>query len=143
MKIMDHLPFILVATIIVAGLGIAISQFPSSSDGSPAQTLKIPELSPLAVAGKQAFDKSCARCHGVNAAGSDKGPPLVHDFYNPGHHGDGAFYSAAKNGVRSHHWRFGDMKPLPKVTDKEIAAIIRYVREMQEANGIFYRKHRM
>lgn len=142
MKIMDHLPFIFVATIVVAGVGIAISQFFSPSGASPAGTVKVPDLSPLALSGKQAFDKSCARCHGANAAGSDKGPPLVHDLYNPGHHGDGAFVSAARNGTRAHHWRFGDMKPV-KVTDKEITAIIRYVRELQKANGIVYKDHRM
>jgi mono/diheme cytochrome c family protein len=143
MKIMDHLPFVFVMVIVVAGAGIAISQFFSLSGGSAARTVKVPALSPLALSGKQAFDKNCAQCHGANGAGSDKGPPLVHDIYNPGHHGDGAFVSATRNGTRAHHWNFGDMKPLPKVTDKEIAAIIRYVRELQRANGIFYRKHTM
>ena len=29
------------------------------------------------------------------------------------------------------------MKPVPEVTDEELADIIRYVRELQKANGIF------
>jgi hypothetical protein len=35
------------------------------------------------------------------------------------------------------------MPPQPNVTDKQIAAIIRYVRELQTANGIVLRQHRM
>jgi hypothetical protein len=35
------------------------------------------------------------------------------------------------------------MPPLPQVSDEEVAAIVRYVRELQEANGIFYRPHDM
>lgn len=143
MKIMDHLPFVFVAAIVVAGVGIAISQFTSLSGGSAPRTVKVPALSPLALSGKLAFDANCASCHGANAAGSAKGPPLVHDIYNPGHHGDGSFYAAVKTGTRAHHWNFGNMPPLPKVTTKDVAAIIRYVRELQRANGIFYKRHMM
>jgi hypothetical protein len=39
-------------------------------------------------------------------------------------------------GVRAHHWRFGDMPPDPAVTPVEVAQITRYVRELQQANGI-------
>jgi mono/diheme cytochrome c family protein len=93
--------------------------------------------------GKIAFNANCAPCHGTNAAGGDKGPPLVHVIYNPGHHADGSFFLAAKRGVRRHHWRFGDMPPQPQVTDGELAAIVRYVRELQAANGIGNEPHRM
>ena len=68
--------------------------------------------------GKIAYDSSCAACHGVSAAGTDKGPPFVHAIYKPGHHADFAFQLAAKGGVRAHHWRFGDMKPVPGVTKR-------------------------
>lgn len=103
----------------------------------------IPSFSAEARAGEVAFLKNCAACHGKNAAGTDNGPPLVHDIYNPGHHADAAFYLAAQRGVPSHHWRFGNMPPLPDVTRSEIASIITYVRELQVANGIKYRQHRM
>lgn len=105
--------------------------------------VKVPPLSAAATRGKVAFDANCASCHGVNASGTDKGPPLVHDFYNPGHHADGAFFLAAKIGVRQHHWRFGNMPPQPQVTEEQVAAIVRYVRELQVANGITARPHRM
>ena len=114
---------------------------PFSSDTMIDVTM--PKLSPIARAGKEAFDINCGQCHGRNAAGTDQGPPLVHDIYNPGHHGDAAFFSAAKRGVQQHHWLFGAMPAQPQVSDEEIAAIVRYVRELQSANGITYRPHRM
>ncbi|MEX2643157.1 MAG: cytochrome c [Acetobacterales bacterium] len=103
----------------------------------------VPKLSPIARAGKAAFDANCAQCHGRNAAGTDRGPPMVHDIYNPGHHGDAAFFAAARRGVQQHHWPFGNMPAQPQASDEEIAAIIRYIRELQLANGIAYRPHRM
>lgn len=93
-------------------------------------------LSVPAKAGKKLFDENCAACHGVNAAGTESGPPLVHFVYEPGHHGDASFYNAVQNGVRAHHWRYGDMAAVDGVTDPQIADIIAYVREAQRANGI-------
>lgn len=103
----------------------------------------VPALSALAADGKAVFDAVCAACYGPNAAGTDKGPPFVHDIYNPGHHSDEAFFLAAKNGVRQHHWPYGDMPPQPQVTQDQVVAIVRYVRELQAANGIVNRPHRM
>ena len=50
---------------------------------------------------------------------------------------------AARRGVRQHHWRLGNMPARPKMSNSQMAAIIRYVRELQRANGITYRKHVM
>ncbi len=88
-------------------------------------------------------DANCAQCHGANGAGSDKGPPLVHDIDNRGHHADAAFFFAVKRGVPRHHWVFGDMPPRPQVTEDDVYAIVRYIQELQEENGILYRQHRM
>jgi len=110
---------------------------------SAADSVRVPELSRVAVRGEKAFDENCASCHGVRASGTDLGPPLIHDFYNPGHHGDNAFNAAVRRGVRQHHWRFGNMPAQPQISNSQIKAIIRYVRELQRANGITYRKHRM
>lgn len=94
-------------------------------------------LSPEAEAGEAVFDAHCAKCHGERAAGRDGvGPPLIHKYYEPDHHGDGAFAMAVRNGVRSHHWGFGNMPPVEGITDADLLSIIRYVREMQRANGI-------
>lgn len=100
--------------------------------------VRLPEaLSADAQTGKRAFDAICAACHGENAAGREgKGPPLVHKIYEPSHHADFAFQMAVRNGVKSHHWRFGDMPPVPGLTDAEIGYLTRYVRELQRANGI-------
>jgi hypothetical protein len=60
----------------------------------------------------------------------------VHRIYGPGHHADVAFVLAAQRGMRSHHWRFGDMAPQPSPQALEIDLIVYYVRELQRGNGI-------
>jgi len=108
-------------------------------DGAPIATVKIPaEFSAEAEIGKRVFGAKCAVCHGENAAGQ-KGiaPPLVHIFYEPNHHSDGAFVQAAKRGVQMHHWDFGNMPPIQGLTDGDVRYIARYVRELQRENGIF------
>lgn len=106
--------------------------------GRPTVEVKLPSsYSAAAQDGMILFNRECAECHGENAAGTESGPPLVHRIYEPGHHGDAAFYVAARNGVRAHHWNFGNMPPRPDVTEPEMAAIVTYVRELQQANGIF------
>jgi mono/diheme cytochrome c family protein len=145
MRITQSAPKYFVIAIFTAGLSVGLWQMftPKANGAGYTVTVKVPELSPLAARGKAAFDANCATCHGVNAAGTDKGPPLVHNIYNPGHHGDEAFFFAAKHGSRSHHWRYGDMPPQPQVSDDQIASIVRYVRELQQANGIGFQQHRM
>jgi len=96
----------------------------------------VPELSSAAKAGETAFNASCAVCHGVNAAGSRRGPSLILQLYQPGHHADAAFLSAIRLGVRRHHWRFGNMPRRPEVDEEGEKNIIAYVRELQRANGI-------
>lgn len=93
-------------------------------------------LAPEAERGAALFAESCVACHGENAAGSENGPPLVHVIYEPGHHGDAAFYSAVMNGVRRHHWRYGNMPPVAGIGEAEIADIIAYVRTLQRTNGV-------
>ena len=99
-----------------------------------------PGLMPNPVQGKKLYGQYCAACHGADLLGVDKGekkgPPLLHKIYEPAHHGDAAFQMAARNGVRAHHWPFGNMAPVPGLTDPELAGIIRFVREVQVANGI-------
>lgn len=116
---------------------IAGTDVHSTHAGAGPAEMKIPTLSDLATAGKGIFDANCAACHGQNAAGVDgAGPPLVHIIYEPSHHADITFYMAVKQGVRAHHWRFGDMPPVSGVGDGDVSKIIAYVRELQRANGI-------
>ncbi|MCZ0812503.1 MAG: c-type cytochrome [Pseudomonadota bacterium] len=95
------------------------------------------ELSEKAQMGQQAFDAVCAECHGKNAAGKmGNGPPLIHKIYEPSHHADMAFQLAVQNGVTAHHWKFGDMPAQDGLTKGDVDAIVAYVREIQQVNGI-------
>ena len=100
------------------------------------RVVTIPELSPGAQAGQQAFGRNCAWCHGDRAQGTPTGPPLVHSTYRSEHHPDAAFERAVRLGVRAHHWSRGHMPPQPAVTPTEVGEITRYIRELQLANGI-------
>ncbi len=114
---------------------------PDTSDiamGDPIEDVRVPaELSSNAVVGKRAFEAKCAACHGANAAGQNGiAPPLVHKIYEPSHHSDEAFQIAAQRGVRAHHWKFGNMPPVPGLTRADVQYIATYVRELQRENGI-------
>ncbi len=105
--------------------------------GKPLVSVTVPELTGTAQQGELAFNTNCAACHGKNAAGQEgTAPPLIHIIYEPNHHEDMAFILAAKRGVRQHHWRFGNMPPLPDVADEDMTTIIAYIRTLQRANGI-------
>lgn len=104
-------------------------------DTPPQIAVRIPDLSSVAQAGREAFERRCAQCHGLRGGGG-AGPPLVHPIYRSAHHADIAFSLAVRRGVRAHHWRLGDMPPQADVGSEEIAAMTRYVRELQAANGI-------
>ena len=112
-------------------------------DGAPAQAdehiveIRMPaQLSLMADLGGGVFNGACAECHGKNAVGTDKGPPLIHKIYEPSHHSDFSFVRAVKQGVRQHHWPYGNMPPQPGITDEETLAIIEFIREVQRENGI-------
>jgi len=95
-----------------------------------------PGLMPNAAAGKPLYQAHCASCHGADLRGSDKGPPFLHKVYEPAHHGDLAFQLAVKNGVRAHHWKFGDMQAVPGLGPDDVAHITAYIRLEQRRAGI-------
>lgn len=131
---------ILIAAAVAA---VAYAFWPAATDrggsGAALAEVRLPAaLDARAESGRQVFDDHCAVCHGSAGSGRDgMGPPLIHRIYEPGHHGDGAFANAVVNGVRAHHWPFGDMAPVAGVSRDDIAAIIAYVRTVQRENGIF------
>lgn len=86
--------------------------------------------------GDTLFGSHCARCHGAFALGTDSGPPLLHAIYAPGHHADIAFTLAIRNGVRAHHWTYGDMPPVSGVSDAQAEQITAYLRWLQAEAGI-------
>lgn len=88
-------------------------------------------------AGEERFNALCARCHGLVGRGTNMGPPLVHKIYEPSHHADFAFMRAAMQGVRAHHWKFGNMPKISDATPDDVAQIIPYVRWLQRQAGIY------
>ncbi|MWD29314.1 c-type cytochrome [Aquicoccus sp. SCR17] len=145
----------MVAVVLAGGIGIAGWQFlqPAAAptghsmippdisevaEGAPIAEVSLPEeLSGNARLGKTIFEAKCAACHGQNAAGQNGvAPPLVHKIYESNHHSDMAFVAAAQNGVRSHHWDFGNMPPVEGVTPGDVKMVVAYVRALQRANGI-------
>jgi len=136
MNLRDKLPSIAVSAFVLLGVGIVIWKMTGGDASTSHVDVRLPELSTPAKVGLTLFQDNCAACHGDNGSGSDQGPPLIHKIYEPGHHGDGAFFVAASRGVRSHHWRFGNMPPQPQVTARQVEKIVRFVREVQAANGI-------
>ncbi|MBW4983508.1 cytochrome c [Mameliella sp. CS4] len=145
----------LVAIVLTVGVGVAGWQYlqpeaeptghsmtqPDTgevAEGAPIAEVTLPEeFSGNARLGKTVFEVKCASCHGQNAAGRNGvAPPLVHKIYEPSHHSDQAFILAARNGVRAHHWRFGNMPPVEGVTPGDVKMVVAYVRELQRANGI-------
>ncbi|MCO6503757.1 MAG: cytochrome c [Acidimicrobiales bacterium] len=96
----------------------------------------IPVQNPDLVAeGEQLYAASCAECHGADLRGTDKGPSLLSEVYEPGHHGDGAFLVAVVGGVRPHHWDFGPMPPIEGLTPEDVEAIVAFIRETQRVEG--------
>lgn len=97
----------------------------------------VPQLTSEEQEGKALFAENCSSCHGDNAEGRQGfAPSLVHTYYKPSHHADIAFQLAAKNGVRQHHWTFGDMPRVEGVDESDLTLIISYIRKLQVTNGI-------
>jgi mono/diheme cytochrome c family protein len=86
--------------------------------------------------GEALYQESCAECHGADLRGTDRGPSHLSVVYAPDHHPDSSFRAAVASGAIAHHWAFGDMPPVPGLTDDEVDAIIAFVREQQERHGL-------
>ena len=112
--------------------------FIACGKGTPSVRLPHPPATtPAAFArGDSLFAAHCVRCHGSYALGSDSGPPLLHPMYAPSHHADIAFLLAVRSGVRAHHWTFGDMPPVPDVSDAQSREITVYLRWLQAQAGV-------
>jgi len=86
--------------------------------------------------GKALFVANCSQCHGPRGLGTGQGPPLVNKIYREAHHADITFHWAVKNGVKQHHWGFGDMPPVKNVSPEDVGHIIAYIRQQQRNAGI-------
>ena len=87
--------------------------------------------------GQLLFNKNCSSCHGQNLLGSETGPPLLHPFYKPSHHGDSSFYRAGLKGVKAHHWQFGDMPPVEGMNEQKMKSIISFIRFYQQQKKLY------
>ena len=124
-----------VAALTIAGALAFLLHEEASGEGTV--TVKTTALSEQGKQGEALFNATCLECHGENAAGTMQGPPLVHIIYETNHHSDKAFYLAVSSGVRQHHWTYGDMPAQPQVSEADVTKIIRFIRELQVANGIY------
>ena len=117
---------------------VTLSGFLSACDASPPkQAMSEGPVPAEFQSGEAKFNAHCSMCHGQRAAGTDHGPPLVHKIYEPNHHGDPAFQVAAANGVRAHHWEFGNMPKIEGVTSEDVEQIVKYIRWLQKQAGIY------
>ncbi len=125
------------STVVAVGALTAMLACQGGATSNPASAQVAQMEVPADVAdGKRLYDTHCARCHGVHAAGTGRGPSFLSKVYEPSHHGDEAFLVAVKRGVSAHHWGFGNMPPIPGVSDEDVAKIVGYVRWAQRVVGI-------
>lgn len=113
--------------------GVFVHQSPAAD--SPATAA--PRVPFKYAVGNKKYQENCSVCHGVSLEGSKQGPPLLHGFYKPSHHNDASFYRAALQGVRAHHWNFGDMPRIPGVTQQDMEAIVPFIRWFQQDRGLY------
>ena len=124
-----------IAVLILLVVGILFAN--STAHAEQIAAAKSPTVPANLNLNKMLYEKFCASCHGVDLKGTKTGPPFLHRVYHPGHHSDGSFFLAAKKGARAHHWKFGDMKPVPETNDNIVASIVKYVRYVQKQAGLF------
>ncbi len=113
---------------------LALSLFSSSIlANTAADNIKIPFN---LAKGQYLYEKNCSVCHGKQLQGTDKGPTFISAIYKVSHHGDASFYRAALQGVRAHHWNFGDMLPVPEMSERKMKSIIPFIRYYQKQKGM-------
>ena len=119
--------------LLILGLCVACESQANKEGAVPVSGATPIEFQP----GETKFAAHCAACHGTRATGTAQGPPLIHKIYEPNHHADVAFQRAALNGVRAHHWDFGNMPKIEGVSPDDVDQIIKYIRWLQRQAGIF------
>ncbi len=120
----------------VGGIVIMVENYRNYVLPPPTVTVTVPELSSHAREGSMVFQMHCAGCHGENAAGTPNGPPLIHKLYAPSQHDDHLFRRVIATGVAAHHWQYGPMPAIRLSRAFHSDRIIKYIRELQRANGI-------
>jgi len=134
-------PVVSVAIVLVI-LAIVVVGGEESSSSAPRDPMTgktefdIPVQDPQLVAeGDALYQASCSVCHGSDLRGTPIGPSHLSVIYNPDHHGEGSFAAAVVTGVQAHHWNFGDMPPVPTITEADFERIMAFIRENQRIEG--------
>lgn len=125
----------IIKAVLVGGSLVALTTACGASSASAPSADATPDLA----RGAELFSNNCARCHGIDANGTNQGPSFLNAIYEPGHHGDESFQRAAALGVQPHHWDFGPMPPVGAengLTREDVAHIIAHVRQLQRDAGI-------
>ena len=125
--------FIVLAVLGVGWFGAAGCSRSEPPTASPTVAAEVPTEH---AEGRQLFETHCARCHGAGGTGTERGPSFLSKIYERNHHGDASFLMAVRRGVTAHHWRFGDMPPIPDVSDDDATRIVGYIRWAQRLAGI-------
>ena len=83
---------LLVPTVALALVGCKGNVAQTSGMPTPVGATTVPAdpdaLPPELAEGKALYRTYCQSCHGPAAAGSEMGPPLVHEYYGPAAHSD-------------------------------------------------------
>ena len=119
----------------VAACGGDETDAPSSDSKQPA-TAQQEVAQETAISGQQLFSNNCSRCHGADLRGTNVGPSLLHEYYEPNHHSNASFVIAVLRGVRQHHWDFGNMPAVEGLDIDEVHAVICFIRETQVEDGL-------
>lgn len=143
-KLIRNSTFILSLSITVALFSVPTIQLASAAmyhgpaGPSPITSLpKNPNVPFQYGRGMKIFRDKCSVCHGQWAEGTaDKGPPLVHPYYEPSHHDDNSFFRAALSGVTAHHWHFGNMPRIEGISEQDVGLVVQFIRWWQRENGI-------
>ena len=85
--------------------------------------------------GAPLYDGDCASCHGGDLRGTDFGPSLLSEIYEPNQLPDDSIRDAIRNGAAQDNWEFGPMPAITRLDDDEITAMITYIRDVQEREG--------
>ena len=97
----------------------------------------IPELSEQAQHGRAVINSQCVECHGIDGTGgTPKGPPILHPMYRRAVYPDHHFKKMVREGKREKNWRFGPMPAFPDISDRDLDAVIAFVREVQDATHV-------
>ncbi|MEG3637629.1 c-type cytochrome [Magnetococcus sp. PR-3] len=127
--------------LVIGGIFLALYGGPQEMFHREGEEFIIKQIPPKVVPqvfqpGQALFQSNCIDCHGRWAEGTNQGPPLIHPYYKPSHHANFTFNRAVKQGVKSHHWSFGDMPPQPHMSIHQVEQIILFIRWWQRQNGI-------